>query len=301
MTPDSSGSLLASGARSLLIGGAALSVIVAVSVASATLFRARPFPDSPRAHANPAARGAASGSGLGLRAEVRGGSLKVTWSHDAGPVRNATSGALTFQDGETRKTLQLNQTTARAGTIFYAAQGTQVQVALTIYAPDHVASESISASIPAATLHSPVLPASEARSEILVPSGDHAGPAPSPEAEHQSRASQTTAAARDHRVAPESSTHPASPREEPAATATPVPELPAPGSSAGPAPGTVAIRVEVDETGRVVEAVMIPQKDLNPEFAEAALEMARDWHFEAPLAGRQRTTRVLQFRQSMNR
>jgi TonB family protein len=316
MTPDSGRSPVASGVRSLLIGSAALAAIVVVSVATATLYRARPFADSSRRHS--AGRTAASGPGLGLRAEVRGGNLQVTWNREVAPVRNATSGSLTFQDGETRKTLQLNQAAARAGAVFYAAQGTQVQVALTIFAPDHVASESISAAMPAAAMRSPLLPAADAGSEVLVPARDREESVANLRAEPEARASQATAAARtpglpkpdrasrpvtrDHAVAAGNSTEPASSPEEPAATVTPSPELAAPGSGPGLAPGTVAIRVEVDESGRVVGAVLIPQKNVDPEFAEAALQMARDWRFEAPrAAANQHTIRVLQFRQSLNR
>ena len=314
MTPDSRGSLLTSGARSLLIGGAALSAIVAVSVAGANLFRLHLFTDS--SHARSSGRTAAPAPGLGLRAEVHGSGLQVTWNREAGPVRNATSGSLTFQEGETRKALQLSQTTARAGAVFYAAQGPQVQVALTIYAPDHVASESISAALPVAAAQSPETPAADGGSEEPVLSHDREGSAPNPEAEGQPKASQAKASAppklpkhdatsrptpRGHRVAAAASTTPASPREEPAAAVAPVPELAAPVSNAGSAPGMVAIRVEVDETGRVVEAVLLPQQNLNPEFGEAALEMARDWHFEASPTGNRHTMRVLKFRQSVNR
>jgi TonB family protein len=81
----------------------------------------------------------------------------------------------------------------------------------------------------------------------------------------------------------------------------PVPEVAAPGSRPNIPKGSVAIRVEDNETGRVVEAVMVPQQDGYPAFAEAALEMARDWQSEAPPAGTPRTTRMLKFRQSAGR
>jgi len=56
----------------------------------------------------------------------------------------------------------------------------------------------------------------------------------------------------------------------------PVPAVAAPGSRPNIPKGTVAIPVEVNETGRVVDAVMVPQQDGYPAFAEAALKMA-DW------------------------
>jgi TonB family protein len=311
MTPDTSQTPLASGVRSLLIGAGALGAIVAVSVATATVFHAGP--SRPRAH--PPAGAAAARAGLGLRAEVRAGSLQVSWNHDAAPVRNATSGSLTFQDGETRKTLQLSQTTARAGTVFYAARGTQVQVALTIFAPDHVVSESISAAVPAAAAQSDLPPAGEAGSQVLVPSREVS--VAIPEAERPTQASQTGASAQppglrepdrasppvspEHGVAAGSSAPPIDLREKPSAAGAANPEVAAPGSTPKLPPGMVAVRVYVDEKGRVVEAVLVPQRDVNPAFAEAALEMARDWRFEASEAGNQRTTRVLEFRQSANR
>ena len=313
MTPDSSQAPLASGVRSLLIGAGALCAIVVVSVVTATVFRAGPS----RPGAYSPARAAASGAGLGLRAEVRGGSLQVSWNHDAAPVRNATSGSLTFQDGESRKTLQLSQTSARAGTVFYAARGTQVQVALTIFAPDHVLSESISASVPASAAKSDLAPPGETASEVLVPSGDREVSVASPDAERPTQTGQAGASAHhlrlreparasqpvspEHGVGPGSSAPPIDLHEEPAAAGTVVPEMAEPGSTPKLPPGTVAVRVYVDEKGRVVEAVLVPQKDVNPAFAEAALEMARDWHFDASPAGNQRTTRVLEFRQSANR
>jgi TonB family protein len=311
MTPDSSPSPLASGVRSLLIGSAALGAIVALSVAASTLLRVRLFPVG----THPVASAAASRPGLGLRAEVRGGGLQVSWNREAAPVRNATSGSLTFQDGEVRKTLQLNQTTARAGTVFYSARGTQVQVALTIFAPDHVVSESISAAVPAAAAQPASPPASVTGSEVLVPSQDAKASVANSGAEDPTRASRTNAAARrlgrrksDHTLPPVrdpgaagSAAQPVSPREEPAAADTAVPETAVPDSRPGLTPATVAIRVEVDETGKVLEAVLIPQKDLDPAFAEAALEMARDWRFEASPLGEQRTTHVLEFRQAANR
>jgi TonB family protein len=102
-------------------------------------------------------------------------------------------------------------------------------------------------------------------------------------------------------MAAEDSPQPTGQRQDQVATASQVPELAVPAKGGDQAPGTVSIRVEVDETGSVVEAVLIPQTNVNPEFAEAALLMARDWRFEASRAGSQHTTRVLQFRQSANR
>ena len=311
MTPDSSRSPLASGVRSLLIGAGALSAIVAVSLAAAALLRVRPFP----AGARPSARAAASNSGLGLRAEVRGGSLQVRWNHDAAPVRNATSGSLTVQDGEVRRTLQLNQTTARAGSIFYAARGTQVQVALTIFGPEHVVSESISATVPAAAAQPALPPASEAGPEVLVPSGDSEIVAASPEAECPVRAGQSTSARHaaaggtprasqsgfpNHGLSAGNSAPLISPREEHVATPS-ASDVAASDSAPTVLPGTVAIRVEVDGAGKVVNAVLVPQHDADPAFVEAALEMARDWRFEASPAGNQHTTRILEFRPPANR
>jgi TonB family protein len=312
MTPDSRQAPLASGVRSLLMGAGALGAIVAVSVATLTVFHSGP--SRPGAHPP---TGAASRAGLGLRAEVRGGSLQVSWNHDAAPVRNATSGSLTFQDGETRKTLQLSQTTARAGTVFYAARGTQVQVALTIFAPDHVVSESISAAVPAAAAKSDLPPAGEAGTEVLAPSGDREVSVASPQAGRPTQGSQTGASAPllglrepdresqpvspEHGVAAGRSAPPTDLHEEPAAAGDLVPEVAAPGSVPKLSPGTVAVRVYVDEKGKVVEAVLVPQKDVNPAFAEAALETARDWRFDSSPSGNQRTTRVLEFRQSANR
>jgi TonB family protein len=311
MTPDSSQAPLASGVRSLLIGAGALGVIVAVSVVTATVFHVGP----PRPGAHPPA--AASGAGLGLRAEVRGGSLQVSWNHDAAPVRNATSGSLTFQDGEIRKTLQFSQTSARVGNVFYAARGTQVQVALTIFAPDHVLSESISAAVPASAVKSDLASAGETESEVLVLGGDREVSVASPEAERPTQTGQMGSSAQHlglrepdrasqpvspkHGVRPGSSAPPIDLHEEPAAVGTVVPEVAEPGSTPKLPPGTVAVRVYVDEKGKVVEAVLVPQKDVNPAFAEAALEMARDWRFDASSSGNQRTTRVLEFRQSANR
>jgi hypothetical protein len=51
----------------------------------------------------------------------------------------------------------------------------------------------------------------------------------------------------------------------------------------------------------VVNAVLIPQRDVDPAFAEAALAMARDWRFEASSAGNQGAARILEFRQPANR
>ena len=290
MTPDSSRSPLASGVRSLLIGAGALCAIVAVSVAAASLFRIRPFP----AATHSAERVAGSRAGLGLRAEVRPGSLQVSWDHEAKSVRNATSGSLTFQDGDTRKTLQLSQTTARAGKVFYAARSTQVQVALTIFAPDHVVSESISARVPFADKQSALSAAGDAEADVAVPSRDGEIAIASPEAERPSGAGQSSASAQ-HPVLRQTdrASRPASPNpgnsippaSRPEESATSSAEVEAPDSTAHvpPAgatsgdhtPATVAIRVQVDETGNVVNAVLVPQEDLDPAFAEAALAMAR--------------------------
>jgi TonB family protein len=304
MTPDSSRSPLASGVRSLLIGAGALCAIVAVSVAARSLFRIRPVP----AAGHSAGRVAGSRAGLGLRAEVREGSLQVSWDHEAASVRNATSGSLTFQDGETKKTLQLSQTAARAGKVFYAARGTQVQVALTIFAPDHVVSESISATVPSPDRQSALSAAGETEPDVPVPSRDGEIAIARPEAERPSTPSQSSASAQhpdmrktDRASRPASPNHgnpipPASRREEPA-PASPA-EVEAPDFTSNVLPGTVAIRVQVDETGKVVNAVLVPQGDLDPAFAEAALVMARDWRFEASPAGPR--TRILEFRRPAN-
>jgi len=309
MTPDSSRSPLASGVRSLLIGAGALCAIVAVSVAARSLFRIRPVP----AAGHSAARVAGSRAGLGLRAEVREGSLQVSWDHEAASVRNATSGSLTFQDGETRKTLQLSQIAARAGKVFYAARGTQVQVALTIFATDHVVSESISATVPFPDKQSALSAAGENEPDVPVPSRDGEIAIARPEAERPSGPSQSSASAQhpvlretdrasrpaspNHGAAAANSIPPASRREEPA-PASPA-EVEAPDFTSNVLPGTVAIRVQVDETGKVVNAVLVPQGDLDPAFAESALEMARDWRFEASPAGPR--TRILEFRRPANR
>jgi hypothetical protein len=194
---------------------------------------------------------------------VRAGGLQLSWNHDAAPVRNATSGSLTFQDGETRKTLQLNQMTARAGSVFYAARGTEVEVALTIFAPDHVVSESISAAVPGALAQSASSEAAGTGSEVLVASQDCEVPLARPEAEGPTRTRQTSAdtqyrrlrepdhaspRVRDQAVAPGSSVSPISPHEEPAPAVAPVPEVAASDSKAKIARGRVAIRVE--STGR---------------------------------------------------
>jgi len=310
MTTDSSRSLLASGVRSLVAGSAALAAMVAVGVAAAIVFRAKP----PERAGHAAGHVAAVSGGLGLRAEVRAGSLQVSWNHDAASVRNATSGSLTFQDGETRRTVQLNQTTARAGSVLYGARGTQIQVALTVFAPDHVVSESVSAAVPAAPVRSAaqagesgsdVLVAgkggelSVARPEAEVPTPSHAGTSTPHSGRREPDAG--SAPARDHGAAAGGSVSRMEPLEEPLSAAPPVVQEPAASdSTANIPPGTVAIRVEVDAAGKVVNARLIPQKDLDPAFAEAALAMARDWRFEAPPAGHQLATRILEFRQPAN-
>jgi TonB family protein len=311
MTPDSSRSPLSSGVRSLLIGAGALCAIVAVSVAAASLFRIRPLPVG----GHPATRAAGSGAGLGLRAEVRDGSLQVSWDHEAAPVRTATSGSLMFQDVETRKTLQLSQTAARAGKVFYAARGTHVQVALTIFAPDHVVSESISATVPVAGSQSALSPRVEAAPDAPVLSREREIAVVGLEAERPSKATQSGGPARrpalaekdraSQRVSPfhggaGQTAALGSGKDGSAAGANSTEEVEAPDSTSNVAPGTVAIRVQVDETGKVVSAVLVPQRDLDPTFAEAALDMARDWRFE-PSPANQRTTRVLEFRRPANR
>lgn len=314
MTADSSTLPMASGVRSLLIGGAALSAVVALGVATTTLFRSWPFPVSAPGGAHSAIP--AANPGLGLRAEIRGSNLQVTWNHEADSVRNATSGSLTFQDGESVGTLQLNQTAARAGSVFYAAKSQQIQVALTIIAPDHVVSESISATMPAAAGEPAASTYPEVSSEEPVSGRDREGSLRSPEAGRQTKAGPTSGIAksarvserdrasrsipRNQRAAAGEPSQPASTQEKPAATGASVAQPPAPGSPRALEPVTISIRVAVDETGRVVEAALVTDNNLDPAFAEAALQMARGWQFEAQ-PGTQRTTRVLQFRQAANR
>jgi TonB family protein len=312
MTPDSSRAPLASGVRSLLIGAGAVCAIVAVSVAAASLFRIRPL----SALGHPPATAARSAAGLGLRAEVRDGSLQVSWDHEAAPVRKATSGSLAFQDGETRKTLQLSQTTARTGRVFYAARGTHVQVALTIFAPDHVVSESISATVPNAVSQSALSPAGGTGPDVPVPSRDRESALTGPESERPWRATQSSAPARRPALAETDpaaqpvphapaagaghSAAPGSPQERSTAGADSAAEVGAQDPTSDVPPRTAAVRVQVDETGKVVSAVLVPQKDLDQAFAEAALEMARDWRFEPSPANRF-TTRILEFRRPANR
>ena len=305
MTPDSSRSPLASGVYSLLLGAAGLGAMVGVSLAAAALFHAKPFSGGADPASSPVV---ASRSGLGLQAEVRGRSLQVSWDHAAAAVRNATSGSLTFHDGGTRKTLELSQTAARGGRVFYAARGTEVQVALTILAPDHIMSESINASVPAVAVEAALLPADQRGSAAPLPSRELRAAPSSPEA-NPLRAGQTGAAAQHPVPKTKRKRPPVAPERGPEAensalarrrreeTARPAPEEAAPGW-ASKTTDTVTIRVEVDRTGQVVDRVMVPQREVDPAFAERALGMARGWHFEAPVADNQPTTRILEFRQA---
>jgi TonB family protein len=192
------------------------------------------------------------------------------------------------------------------------------KVALTIFAHDHVVSESISAAVPAAPDQSvsSQVGGTGTGPEVVIASQDRdvsfarpeaKGPTPSktgtsirhlelPEPYHASPP------VRDHAIAGGSSVSPIDPREGPAPAVAPAPEVAAASDSAATiSPGTLVIRVEVDGTGKVVNAVLIPQRDLDPAFAEAALAMARNWRFEASPDDNQPAIHILEFRQPANR
>lgn len=144
-----------------------MGALVGKSLAAAALFHAKPFSAGTHSASSPVV---ASRSGLWLQAEVRGVSLQVSWDHAAAAIRNATSGSLTFHDGKTRKTLELSQTAARGGRVFYAARGIEVEVALTMFAPDHIMGESINAVVPAVAVEAALLPAHPPGSAAPLPS-----------------------------------------------------------------------------------------------------------------------------------
>ncbi len=84
---------------------------------------------------------------LGLQAERQNGDLKLTWNREAIAVRNATTGVLSIEDGQTHREIMLGPAQVRNGSILYAPTTDQIQLQLSIQGPDPI-SESVIVVLP---------------------------------------------------------------------------------------------------------------------------------------------------------
>lgn len=85
---------------------------------------------------------------LGLQAERQGGDLKLTWNRQSAAVLSATSGVLSIEDGNAGRKIQLDPGQLRTGSIFYAPTSGQIQMQLTVSAPQETTSESVLVILP---------------------------------------------------------------------------------------------------------------------------------------------------------
>ncbi len=73
---------------------------------------------------------------LGLTATERDGQMQIEWNKAAKPIRTATRATLTIADGSTSKELPLNADELAKGTTTYVRHGAEVQIKLSVFAPD---------------------------------------------------------------------------------------------------------------------------------------------------------------------
>jgi periplasmic protein TonB len=80
---------------------------------------------------------------MGLRAERQNSDLKLTWNRQSPVIARATSGVLSIEDGNSRRTIPLQAAQVRSGSILYTPVSDQVQMQLTVTTPAGNATESV--------------------------------------------------------------------------------------------------------------------------------------------------------------
>lgn len=79
---------------------------------------------------------ASSSSDLGVRIEVHGQGILVSWNREAAVVRSAKKGVLQIDDGSQQRTTELEPAELANGSILYRPESSDVDFRLTIYSGD---------------------------------------------------------------------------------------------------------------------------------------------------------------------
>ena len=126
------------------------------------VYNSRPFRDrvsrvwhaitSPSETATPSVSAAAIPSSyhpsMALRAARQGGDLALTWNRESPLIVAATSGAISIQDGESRRLILLDPAQLRSGSLLYSPQTDQIVMQFSVTTPVETASESVMVVVP---------------------------------------------------------------------------------------------------------------------------------------------------------
>jgi len=80
---------------------------------------------------------------LGLVAQRQAGDLQLTWHRDSAAIAAATSGALSIEDGASRREIPLAASQLRSGSVLYSPASDEVTMQLTVSTPAGPVSESV--------------------------------------------------------------------------------------------------------------------------------------------------------------
>lgn len=276
------------------------------------------------------ASAASDSPGLALQVERRGADLRVSWNRNAPLVTNAREGVLSIRDGEAQQqTLHLDLDQLRNGSVLYTPANTNVQFRLEVTAPDNSKlSESVlaltaaqpgSLGAKAPAVKSPARPApSGANPPPTSATGDRklfTPPGPSralgdparllivdPPAQSRGATPQNPPAVQQPNLAPPPAAERQRTEQAPVAPVyTPPRPIRRPQPLLSPAvanlvaaPVDVDVRVQIDKTGRVVNAEPLPAKEpVSSSLVGAARNAALLWRFEPARQGTQPVPSVL--------
>lgn len=257
---------------------------------------------------------------LGLKAKWQGPDLELTWDHESPSVATATSGLISIVDGSVKREISLDVQQLRGESILYSPASDQVLIQLAVTTPTNAVPESIRVIRPGATpAYSPAATATAYQPKpsnepvpVVRPSKTFTAP---PVASH----TQSPPVALNEPPALNSSLeHPAYPAS--VAPSLAAPSAPAPSAPTQPAPTTpqasaaaiyyppvplrrispafpaelrpmaykptsVAVRVAIDESGKVLKAEPLPQQNVHKLFILEAVRAAALWKFQPARRG----------------
>ena len=258
---------------------------------------------------------------MGLRARRQSGDLEVTWDRESPLIARATSGVISIEDGNSKRQILLDSTQVHYGSLLYSPASDQIQMELTVYSPAASNTESVLVILPKMgapqtyALTRPASPAPPPAKEEDRPTIAATRPFTPPPPNQPTGTPRITLPSEVPAAAIPRANLPGilpfvapaapppltkqQPGQQQASGAKPAPaayHLPEAISKALPKyprhlqaliskPSVIEIRVQIDKSGNVTKAELIPQPGLNPFFSEPALEAARSWKFDPARRG----------------